>query len=54
MPPYKKPVSKAQMRFFGAAAGGEIPGFDPDDAKNKLKGTKASKLPAKVKKGKKS
>jgi hypothetical protein len=44
--PYKKPVSKAQARLFGAAAGGQIPGFDPTEARNKLKGTKTSKLPA--------
>lgn len=50
--PYKKPVSKAQARFFGAAAGGEVPGFDPKEAQNKLRGVKESKLPEK-KKGKK-
>jgi len=49
---YKKPVSKAQARFFGAAAGGNVPGFDPKEAQNKLRGTKESKLPAR-KKGKK-
>ena len=48
---YKKPVSKAQARFFGAAAGGNVPGFDPKEAQNKLRGTKESKLPAR--KGKK-
>jgi hypothetical protein len=51
--PYKKPVSKAQARFFGAAAGGDIPGFDPKEAQNKLKGVKESKLPARKKGGKK-
>jgi len=50
--PYKKPVSKAQARFFGAAAGGNVPGFSPADAKNKLRGVNESKLPEK-KKGKK-
>jgi hypothetical protein len=45
MPPYKKPVSRAQARFFGAAAGGRVPGFDPKDAQNKLRGVKESKLP---------
>lgn len=50
--PYKKPVSKAQARFFGAAAGGQVPGFDPQEAQNKLRGVKESKLPAR-KKGKK-
>ena len=50
--PYKKPVSKAQARFFGAAAGGQIPGFSPDEAKKKLEGVNQSKLPAR-KKGKK-
>lgn len=49
---YKKPVSKAQARFFGAAAGGNVPGFDPKEAQNKLRGTKESKLPER-KKGKK-
>jgi len=49
--PYKKPVSKAQARFFGAAAGGQVPGFDPKDAQQKLKGVKESKLPSR--KGKK-
>ena len=50
--PYKKPVSAAQARFFGAAAGGNVPGFDPKDAQKKLKGVDESKLPDK-KKGKK-
>jgi len=50
--PYKKPVSKAQMRFFGAAAGGQVPGFDPTEAQNKLRGVKESKLPERKKKRK--
>ena len=50
--PYKKPVSKAQARLFGAAAGGNIPGFSPTDAQNKLRGVKESKLPARSKKAK--
>ena len=51
---YKKPVSQAQAKFFGAAAGGNVPGFDPKDAQKKLKGTDESKLPPKAKgKGKK-
>jgi hypothetical protein len=51
---YKKPVSQAQARFFGAAAGGNVPGFDPKDAQRKLKGTDESKLPRTAKgKGKK-
>ncbi len=51
---YKKPVSQAQAKFFGAAAGGQIPGFDPKEAQKKLKGTDESKLPPKAKgKGKK-
>jgi hypothetical protein len=37
--------------LFGAAAGGQIPGFSPADAQKKLKGVKASKLPARAKKG---
>ena len=49
--PYKKPVSRAQARFFGAAAGGQVPGFSPTEAQNKLRGVKESKLPAR-KKGK--
>jgi len=47
--PYKKPVSKAQARFFGAAAGGAIPGFDPEEAKGKLRGVNEKKLPEKSK-----
>jgi hypothetical protein len=50
--PYKKPVSKAQARFFGAAAGGNVPGFSADEAQKKLKGVNESKLPER-KKGKK-
>ncbi len=49
---YKKPVSKAQMRFFGAAAAGDVPGFSKEEARNKLRGVKESKLPER-KKGKK-
>jgi len=48
---YTPPVSKAQARLFGAAAGGQIPGFSPDEAKNKLRGVDESKLP-KTSKGK--
>jgi hypothetical protein len=51
--PYKKPVSKAQARFFGYAAGGNVPGFSATEAQNKLRGTKESKLPETVKKRKK-
>ena len=43
--PYKKPVSQAQARFFGAAAAGDVPGFDAKEAQNKLRGVKESKLP---------
>ena len=49
---YKKPVSKAQARFFGAAAGGNVPGFSPTEARNKLRGTNESKLPEKKKRKK--
>lgn len=49
--PYKRPVSKAQARLFGAAAGGQVPGFDPTEARNKLRGVKESTLPARVGKG---
>lgn len=48
---YKPPVSRAQARLFGAAAGGQIPGFDPKEAQNKLRGVDESKLP-KTSKGK--
>lgn len=52
--PYRRPVSRAQARLFGAAAGGQIPGFDPKDAQNKLRGVDESKLPKTSKsKGKK-
>jgi len=50
---YKPPTSKAQARLFGAAAGGQIPGFSPTEAKNKLRGVDESKLPKTSKKGKK-
>lgn len=51
--PYKKPVSKSQARFFGYAAGGNVPGFSASEAQKKLKGTNESKLPERVKKRKK-
>jgi hypothetical protein len=52
--PYRKPVSQAQARLFGAAAGGQIPGFDPKEAQQKLKGVNEKKLPKTSKaKGKK-
>jgi len=44
--PYKKPVSRAQARLFGYAAGGNVPGFSPTEARNKLRGVNESKLPA--------
>jgi hypothetical protein len=47
---YKRPVSRAQARFFGAAAGGQIPGFSASEAQKKLKGVDESKLPARKKK----
>lgn len=50
---YRPPVSKAQAKFFGAAAGGGVPGFSPSEAKNKLRGVDESKLPTKSKKGSK-
>lgn len=49
---YTPPVSKAQARFFGAAAGGDVPGFSKTEAKGKLRGVDESKLPER-KKGKK-
>jgi hypothetical protein len=50
---YKKPVSRAQARFFGYAAGGNVPGFSAADAQKKLKGTNEKKLPERKTKGKK-
>jgi hypothetical protein len=47
---YVKPVSRAQAKFFGAAAGGQIPGFSASEAQKKLKGVDESKLPARKKK----
>jgi len=47
---YTPPVSKAQARLFGAAAGGRVPGFKPSEARNKLRGVNESKLPSRVKK----
>jgi hypothetical protein len=49
---YKPPVSKRQARLFGAAAGGQIPGFSPTEARNKLRGVKESNLPTRAKKKK--
>jgi hypothetical protein len=36
--------------LFGAAAGGQIPGFSPSEARNKLRGVNEKKLPARAKK----
>lgn len=49
---YTPPVSKAQARLFGAAAGGQIKGFSPAEAQKKLKGVDVKSLPKT--KGKKS
>jgi|SRR5215510_9238318 len=49
--PYTPPKSKAQARFFGWAAGGNVPGFSPTEARNKLRGTKEKNLPERVGKG---
>jgi hypothetical protein len=49
--PYKKPVSRAQARFFGWAAGGNVPGFSPTEARNKLRGVSEKSLPQRVGKG---
>lgn len=49
---YVKPVSRAQARFFGAAAGGQIPGFSAAEAQKKLKGVNEKKLPETVKRKK--
>jgi len=48
--PYRKPVSKSQARFFGYAAGGNVPGFSAEEARNKLRGVDESKLPQRTKK----
>lgn len=42
-----KPSSKKQARFFGAIAGGEahVKGFSSEQARNRLRGVKISKLP---------
>ena len=48
MPPYKKPVSKAQAGLFGAVAAGKATkatGLKAKDAAKKLAGTKVGKLP---------
>lgn len=50
--PYRKPVSRAQARLFGAAAAGQVEGFSPEEARKKLKGVDESKLPARSKGGK--
>jgi hypothetical protein len=49
--PYRKPTSRAQARFFGAAAGGQVPGFSVEEARNKLRGVNEKKLPARKTKG---
>jgi hypothetical protein len=49
---YKPPVSRSQARFFGAAAGGNVPGFSAAEAQKKLKGVNEKKLPETKKKGK--
>ena len=51
---YKPPVSRAQARLFGAAAGGQIPGFDPTEARNKLRGVRTGRLPKTAKGGKRA
>jgi hypothetical protein len=48
--PYRKPVSRAQARLFGAAAAGQVPGFSPAEARNKLRGVQERTLPATAKK----
>ena len=42
-----KPASKAQARFFGAVAGGQVKkkGLSKKEAKKRLGGTKYSELP---------
>jgi len=50
---YTPPVSRAQARLFGYAAGGGVPGFSPTEARNKLRGVDESKLPARAKARKK-
>lgn len=45
--PAKKPVSKAQAKFFGAVAGGVAKehAFSSSEARKKLKGVKYEDLP---------
>lgn len=45
----KRPRSKAQARLFGAAAGGKVPGFPRKSARDRLRGIKLKRLPARVK-----
>jgi hypothetical protein len=47
----KKAKSKAQARYLGAVAGGQVKksGMSKSKAKEMLKGTKMSKLPARKK-----
>jgi len=47
---YTPPVSKAQARLFGAAAGGGVKGFSPTEAQNNRRGVNVGKLPAKARK----
>ena len=52
-----KPQSKAQAALFGAVAGGKATkakGMKPEEAKERLRGTKVKKLPEKVKRGRSS
>jgi hypothetical protein len=47
-----RPTSKAQARLFGAVAGGrktKAKGMKRSEARNRLRGTKVRKLPARVK-----
>jgi hypothetical protein len=49
MPP---PKSRAQARFFGAIAGGRLKkkGFSRKEARNRLRGVKVKRLPARKRK----
>lgn len=49
-----KAKSKAQARFFGAVAGGKVrkKGLSKKEARTRLRGVKAAKLPARSRKRK--
>ena len=48
---YKKPVSRQQVKFLGAVAGGQlkVPGLSKSEARGKLRGADMKDLPKKSK-----